>query len=71
MIRDFIENLFAQVSLQAARFHRDEEGVTAMEYGLIAALVAVAIIAAVSLVGTNLSSVFDEIASELGGALSS
>ena len=52
--------------IQAAkRFVRDEEGVTAIEYGLIAALIAVAIITAVALVGTNLSDLFTKIAGEL------
>jgi pilus assembly protein Flp/PilA len=41
---------------------RSEEGVTAIEYGLIAALIAVAIIAAVTLVGTNLATIFTSIA---------
>jgi pilus assembly protein Flp/PilA len=40
----------------------DKRGVTAMEYGLIAALVAVVIIAAVTTIGQNLSSVFNNIA---------
>lgn len=44
------------------RFLKDEEGVTAIEYGLIAALIALAIIAAVTLVGTNLDALFDRIA---------
>lgn len=43
------------------RFLRDEEGVTAIEYGLIAALIAVVIITAVALVGTELDKVFDKI----------
>ena len=47
------------------KFVRDEEGVTAIEYGLIAALIAVVIIASVKLVGENLDKVFDEIASKL------
>ncbi|MEJ2070993.1 MAG: Flp family type IVb pilin [Syntrophobacterales bacterium] len=51
------------------RFLKDEEGVTAIEYGLIAALIAVVIIATVTLVGTNLSAVFDYIQSELAGTL--
>jgi pilus assembly protein Flp/PilA len=52
--------------IQAAkRFVRDEEGVTAIEYGLIAALIAVAIITAVTLVGTNLDDLFTKIAGEL------
>ena len=36
------------------KFIRDEQGVTAIEYGLIAALIAVVIIAAVKLIGTEL-----------------
>jgi pilus assembly protein Flp/PilA len=40
------------------RFFKEEDGVTAIEYGLIAALIAVAIISAVGLVGTNLNNVF-------------
>jgi pilus assembly protein Flp/PilA len=43
----------------------DKRAVTAMEYGLIAALIAVVIIAAVSTVGTNLKSTFNTVASEL------
>ena len=41
---------------------RDEEGVTAIEYGLIAALIAVVIITAVALVGTNLNDLFNRVA---------
>jgi pilus assembly protein Flp/PilA len=47
---------------------RDESGATAIEYGLIAALISVVIIAAVTLVGSNLSSVFNSIASSLQAA---
>jgi len=47
------------------RFVQDEEGVTAIEYGLIAALIAVAIIAAVRLIGTNLNITFGKVANEL------
>jgi len=50
------------------RFAKDESGVTAMEYGLIAALVAVVIIGAVTTVGTNLSNTFSTIATALSGA---
>lgn len=46
-------------------FIRDEQGVTAIEYGLIAALIAVVIIAAVKLVGTELDKTFDKIGSKL------
>jgi pilus assembly protein Flp/PilA len=43
------------------RFAQDEEGVTAIEYGLIAALIAVVIIGAVTTVGTNLRTVFETV----------
>ena len=43
----------------------NERGATAIEYGLIAALIAVAAIAAFQLVGTNLSSTFSNIATYL------
>lgn len=45
---------------------RDEEGVTALEYGLIAALIAVVIIGAVTTLGSNLSSTFTNVANQLG-----
>jgi pilus assembly protein Flp/PilA len=48
-----------------SRFMTDESGVTAIEYGLIAALIAVIIIGAVSAVGTNLSSTFSTVAGSL------
>ena len=44
---------------------RDDGGATAIEYALIAALIAVAAIAAFSLVGTDLSNTFSSIASQL------
>lgn len=49
-------------------FVRDESGATAIEYGLIAALVAVAAIAALSFVGDELVNVFNEVGSELDSA---
>jgi pilus assembly protein Flp/PilA len=47
------------------RLLQNEDGATAIEYGLIAALIAVAAIAAFQLVGTNLSSIFNTVATEL------
>jgi pilus assembly protein Flp/PilA len=44
-----------------ARFAKDESGATAIEYGLIVALIAVVIIGAVGLVGTNLNTKFNAI----------
>jgi pilus assembly protein Flp/PilA len=48
-----------------ARFAKDEAGATAIEYGLIAAGIAVAIIVAVQLVGTNLNTLFNTVATNL------
>ncbi len=50
-----------------SRFVRDESGATAIEYGLIAAGIAVAIITVVGTVGTNLTSTFQTVADKLGG----
>jgi len=47
------------------RFVKDESGATAIEYGLIAAGIAVAIITALGTVGGNLSSLFTDIAGKL------
>ncbi len=47
------------------QFFKNEDGATAIEYGLIAALIAVAAIAAFQLVGTNLSGIFNSIAGDL------
>ena len=44
---------------------KSEDGATAIEYGLIAALIAVAAIAAFQLVGTNLSKTFSNVATQL------
>jgi pilus assembly protein Flp/PilA len=46
-------------------FWKDEKGATAIEYGLIGALIAVAAIAAMQLVGTSLTSTFNNVASKL------
>ncbi|HEU4550140.1 MAG TPA: Flp family type IVb pilin [Rhizomicrobium sp.] len=47
------------------KFAVEEDGATAIEYGLIAALIAVVIISAVTLVGTNLSTTFTTISGNL------
>lgn len=51
-------------------FLADEDGATAIEYGLIAALVAVAAIVALGALGTELSSIFDQVKSDLANAQS-
>ncbi|WP_336055651.1 Flp family type IVb pilin [Nitratireductor sp. CH_MIT9313-5] len=50
-----------------ARFMKDESGATAIEYGLIAALIAVGIITAATTLGDNISSTFDTVSDELTG----
>ena len=51
-----------------SRFVNDETGVTAIEYGLIAALISVVIIASVTLVGTTLQGTFAAVSTALAGA---
>lgn len=51
-----------------ARFMNDESGATAIEYGLIAALIAVGIIAAATTLGNSLSSLFNRIGGKLNNA---
>jgi pilus assembly protein Flp/PilA len=47
---------------------RDEQGATAIEYGLIAALIAVAAITAMQSLGTQLSTTFTEVSDAMAGA---
>lgn len=47
------------------RFVKDDEGVTAIEYGLIAGLIAVAIIAGATLAGVKLDALFTGVANKL------
>ncbi|MEA2982478.1 MAG: pilus assembly protein Flp/PilA [Alphaproteobacteria bacterium] len=47
------------------RFAKDQSGVTAIEYGLISSLIAVVIITAVTLIGTNLTTRFGDVAAAL------
>ncbi|MDZ4364616.1 MULTISPECIES: Flp family type IVb pilin [Brevundimonas] len=52
-----------------SRFVKDESGATAIEYGLIAALIAVVIIAAVTALGTTISEKFTEVVEGMGGSV--
>ena len=56
MIRNFI------------RFAKDEDGATAIEYGLIAALVSVAAIGALTAMGNSLSTTFNSVSSAMSSA---
>jgi pilus assembly protein Flp/PilA len=51
-----------------ARFVKDESGATAIEYGLIAALISVAIIAGATTLGQNISARFTAISTAVSGA---
>ena len=48
-------------------YHHRDEGATAVEYGIMVALIAIVIIAAVTLLGTNLSDTFDRVAESIPG----
>jgi pilus assembly protein Flp/PilA len=50
-----------------SRFLRDENGATAIEYGLIAALVAVAAMGAIGTMGEAVTGVFTDVATKLNG----
>jgi pilus assembly protein Flp/PilA len=52
----------------ATRFIKDESGATAIEYGLIAALIAAVIITALTAIGTNLNGTFTTISNKVGAA---
>lgn len=51
-----------------ARFVKDESGATAIEYGLIAALIAVAIITAAQLLGSEIAATFGKVTANLQSA---
>lgn len=55
----------SRISRFSKSLWKHEEGATAIEYGLIAALIAVVIIAAVAIVGTDLSNMFNTVSGQL------
>jgi pilus assembly protein Flp/PilA len=57
--------LVSLIAFAQDRLERDEKGATAVEYGLMVGLIAVMIIGAVTLLGDNLSVMFDKIAGKL------
>lgn len=52
------------------RFMKEEDGATAVEYGLMVALIAVVIMASVQLIGTNLTTTFNRVAVAVLGVAS-
>jgi len=64
IMRDYVKRI-------ARKFSNDEAGATAIEYGLIAALVSVVIIGAVTAIGTGVNDAFDTVAGALNGAVDS
>jgi pilus assembly protein Flp/PilA len=61
-----MQNLLTKVK----NFVQEEEGASAVEYGLLVALIAVAIIGAVTTLGTNLSTMFNNVATTIQGTAS-
>ena len=57
------------IILGTGKFIRDESGATAIEYGLIAALIAVAIIGAVTIAGTQVYNTFCSVANALSAGV--
>lgn len=51
---------------KAKQFIREEEGASAVEYGLLVAGIAVVVMASIYLIGTNLNTKFDSVAQQLG-----
>lgn len=62
-----INALYVVASVLKART-KSERGATAVEYGLLVALIAAIIVAAVALLGQNILGGFDEVNAEIGGA---
>ena len=60
--------MYNQIFSAIKRFIRDEEGATAVEYGLLAALIAVVMVVAVSSVGNRVCETFRNIVTTLGGS---
>ncbi len=64
---DTLNQLIVRTQLAAKeRMERMERGASAVEYGLLVALIAIIIIVAVSLLGHNLSSIFNKTANSIG-----
>jgi pilus assembly protein Flp/PilA len=64
-----MRKLFVSLSNGLAQLRRDDRGVTSVEYGLMVALIAMAIIFAVTALGTQLSNLFNAVATTIGNAV--
>ncbi len=67
-INDFALRALVKASSGFQKFQADTKGVTAIEYGLIAGLIAVGLVTALTLVGNNLKNLFNSIGTTLGTA---
>ncbi|WP_407278911.1 Flp family type IVb pilin [Aromatoleum evansii] len=59
----------AQIKKSLSAFWSDQEGVTAIEYALLAALILAVIVVSVGLVGTNLQALYDDVAAKVAAAM--
>ncbi len=59
--------MLTKLYVRTRNYFGSDEGATAVEYGLMVALIAVVIITAVALIGTNLEDVFNDVAGYLKG----
>jgi pilus assembly protein Flp/PilA len=64
-----MQNIMFWINFQLAQLRDREEGATAVEYGLMVGLIAVAIIATVVLLGEQLNELFQGVTDELGNVL--
>lgn len=58
--------MFARLLMILDRVRKDDDGASMVEYGLLVALIAIAAIAGVTLVGSNLSLLFSKVATSIG-----
>ena len=68
--RSGVSKCLLSYSNLAARLRRDEKGATAVEYGIMVALIAVVIIVAVTLLGGNADTMFEQFSARLSGGSS-
>jgi pilus assembly protein Flp/PilA len=61
------ENIMTKIMQHVKQFLNDEEGVTALEYGMIAALIAAVIVGAVRLLGQDINTAFNNIHTAISG----